>query len=427
MMVLLISIILVLLALNGAPLFSVIAAAALFGFYIADINLQVIAIELYRLAETPLLVALPLFTLTGYLLSESGTSKRILNVMQASIGWMPGGLVIFSLIICAMFTAFTGAAGITIVALGALLYPAIKKAGYSDDFSLGLITSSGSLGLLLAPSLPLILYGIIVQQMDLDTSFTLNELFIAGVLPTILMIICIAIYSVYKQNQTNIEIVKFDKQALLSAIIKMKWELPLPIVIVTGIYSGLFVISEAAAITVLYVFIVEVLIYKEIKFQKLQDIVIASMSMAGAILIILAVSLALTNVIIDAEIPDRLFNFISNSIESKYTFLLLLNIFLLFIGAILDIFSALVIIVPLIVPVAMSFGVHPVHLGIIFLANMQIGYMTPPVGLNLFISSTRFNRPIADVYRTSMPFMLILLLVLIAVTYLPVLSLAFIN
>jgi len=423
----LVVLVLIILALFGAPLFSVIAAGALYGFYIADIDLQVIGIELYRIAETPLLMALPLFTFTGYLLSESKTSQRLLNLIQASVGWVPGGLVILALVFSSLFTAFTGASGVTIVALGALLYPVLKQAGYTEKFSLGLVTASGSLGLLLAPSLPLILYGIIAQQMELEVQFSLNDLFIAGLMPASLMVIGLSIYSVIKSKQFKLSTVPFNQEKLYSAVWAMRWEIPMPILLIAGIYTGLLAISEAAAVIAVYVLFIETIIYKEISYRVLTKVVRESMSMVGSILLILAVSLALTNVFIDAELPTYLFDIIKNNVDSKIEFLILLNIFLLFVGAILDIFSALVIIVPLMLPVALSYGIHPVHLGIIFLANMQIGYLTPPVGINLFISSYRFKKNISQVYKASIPFMLVLLVVLLIITYVPELSLFFIS
>ncbi|HED34800.1 MAG TPA: TRAP transporter large permease subunit [Gammaproteobacteria bacterium] len=425
MITFLVVLVLIILALYGVPLFSIIAAGALYGFYIAEIDLQVIAIELYRIAETPLLMALPMFTFAGYILSASNTSQRMLDLIQSLVGWMPGGLVIFAFIFSAVFTAFTGASGVTIVALGALLYPALVKAGYTDKFSLGMVTASGSLGLLLAPSLPLILYGIIAQQMDLEIKFEINDLFIAGLMPAALMVIFLSIYSVIKNRQFKIKTEVFEKQKIVKAVWAMRWELPMPLVLVAGIYSGFFAISEAAALIVLYVLIIEMFLYKEISYSRLLEVVRESMVMVGSIILILAVSLALTNVFVDAEIPDKLFQFVKENVDTKIGFLIVLNIFLLFVGAILDIFSALVIIVPLILPVAISFGIHPVHLGIIFLANMQIGYLTPPVGINLFISSFRFKKPIAEVYSASLPFMLVLLIVLLIITYVPQLSLYF--
>jgi len=425
MITFLVIIVLIVLALYGVPLFSIIAAGALYGFYIAEIDLQVIGIELYRIAETPLLMVLPMFTFAGYILSASNTSQRMLDLIQSLVGWFPGGLVIFAFIFSAVFTAFTGASGVTIVALGALLYPALIKAGYTDKFSLGMVTASGSLGLLLAPSLPLILYGIIAQQMELEIKFEISDLFIAGLMPAALMVIFLSVYSVIKNRQFKIQTEAFDKKKILQALWAMRWELPMPFILMAGIYSGFFAISEAAALIAIYVMFIETLVYKEISYKRMIQVVSESMVMVGSILLILAVSLALTNVFVDAEIPDMLFEFIKENVETKLGFLIVLNVFLLFVGAILDIFSALVIIVPLILPVAISFGIHPVHLGIIFLANMQIGYLTPPVGINLFISSFRFKKPIAEVYRASLPFMIVLLVVLLIITYVPQLSLYF--
>ncbi len=415
------------LALSGAPIFSAILAASMLGFYIADIPLQVIAIELYRIADTPMLIALPLFTLTGYLLAESNTSQRLVRVSQALIGWAPGGLSFIAFITCTFFTAFTGASGVTIVAIGALLYPALQQVGYSQRFSLGLITSSGSLGLLLAPSLPLILYGIIAQQMNIGEPFTIQDLFLAGTLPALLMISALYLYSLWANKNNNIQQQPFNFLELKSAVWQAKWEIPLPFFILAGIYSGYFAISETATVATVYVIIVEVFIYKEIKWFKLPELLQRAMTMMGGIILILATSLALTNVLVDAEIPDLLFSWLKEHISSDIMFLILLNIFLLFLGAFLDIFAAIVIVVPLILPIAIEYGIHPVHLGIIFLANMQIGYFTPPVGMNLFIASYRFKKPITELYKATLPFMFILLFVVLLITYIPQLSLVFID
>jgi len=403
----------------------VILAAAMVGFSAADIPLEVIAIEIYRIADTPLLVALPLFTLTGYILAESNTSKRLVNVSQAIIGWAPGSLSIVGFITCALFTAFTGASGVTIVAMGALLYPALQQVGYSQRFSLGLITSSGSLGLLLAPSLPLILYGIIAQQMGVGEPFTITDLFIAGALPALLMIVLLSVYSLWSNRHQQIERQAFDAVKLKTALWEAKWEIPLPFIVLFGIYGGFFAVSETAAVATLYVVIVEMFIYREIPFKQVPALLQKSMMMVGGIILILAVSLAFTNYLIDAQVPDRLFDAIQAHVSSKLGFLILLNIFLLMLGAILDIFSAIVIIVPLILPIAVSYGIHPVHLGIIFLANMQIGYFTPPVGMNLFIASYRFKKPVTELYKACVPFMLVLLFALLLITYVPALSLMF--
>ncbi|MBC8272796.1 MAG: TRAP transporter large permease subunit [Gammaproteobacteria bacterium] len=414
-------------ALLGTPLFIVILAAAMLGFYLADIPLMVIAIEIYRLIDTPLLLALPLFTFAGYLLAESQLSSRLVRLTQVFLGWMPGGLAVVSFVTCAFFTAFTGASGVTIVAVGALLFPALVEAGYKEKFSLGLVTTSGSLGLLLAPSLPLILYGVIVQQMDIPNPFTIQELFLAGILPALLMIVLLTFYSLWSNRDVEIVKGEFSKADAISAIKDARWEIPMPFIVLGGIYSGFFAVSEAAAVTAFYVLVVEVFIHREVSIRALPGVIRDAMTMVGGILLILGVSLAFTNYLIDAEIPQLLFDWISTYVSDKITFLILLNIVLLILGALLDIFSALVIMIPLIVPVALRFGIDPVHLGIIFLANMQIGYFTPPIGMNLFIASYRFDRPITELYRATIPFMFVLLFALIVITYIPEVSLAFLD
>ncbi len=423
----LISFILVLLAFLGAPLFAIILAVAMIGFYIQGVDLSVIPIEIYRISDTPVLLALPLFTFAGYILAESRTSERVVRLSRAFLGWMPGGLAIVSFMACALFTAFTGASGITIVALGALLYPALLQDGYSENFSMGLVTTSGSLGLLFAPSLPLILYGIIAQQMTAGAEVSVEKLFLAGLLPGLLMLLTLSLWSLWINRAMPIQNKRFDfKEAVLAAK-EARWELPLPVFVLGGVYGGFFAISEAAAVTALYVLVVEVFIYREISLRKLPEIMRESMVMVGGILLILGVSMASTNFLIDAEIPTRLFTFIQAHVTEKLTFLILLNILLLILGAILDIFSALVIMVPLILPVAVSYDINPIHLGIIFLANMQIGYFTPPVGMNLFIASYRFKKSIMSLYRSTIPFMLLLLIVVLIITYWPALSMLLIN
>ncbi len=415
------ALLLVALALMGAPLFAVIAAGALLGFYRSEVDLSVVAIEFYRLAEMPVLLAIPLFTFAGYVLSESNAAGRLVYLTRALLGWMPGGLAIVSLIACALFTAFTGASGVTIVALGALLYPALQQAGYRDNFNLGLITTSGSLGLLFAPSLPLILYAIVTQQLGLGEPLGVDEMFLAGIFPGILMLVLLSVWVLWS-NRTQ-QLSEFSLAEALDALWQARWELPLPFIVLGGIYSGYFAVSEAAAVTALYVLVVEVFIYREIKLHQLPMIMRNAMVLVGAILLILGVSLASTNYLIDAEVPTRLFDTIRAYVDSKLAFLVLLNIFLLVLGTMLDIFSALVIMVPLLLPVAIGYGIDPVHLGIIFLANMQIGYFTPPVGMNLFIASYRFNKPVMQLYRATWPFFLILLSAVLIITYWPALSL----
>jgi len=418
--------ILLILALLRTPLFVVIAASAMFGFYSEEIDLSVISIEIYRLAEMSVLLAIPLFTFAGYLLGESKASTRLVNITNSLLGWMPGGLAIVAIFACALFTAFTGASGITIIALGALLYPALKQSGYSEKFNLGLLTSSGSLGLLFAPSLPLILYGVVAQQMSLDEPVGIDQLFLAGIFPGLLMLAMLAIYSMVQPGVSKQQ-TQFDAGAAIAAIKAAKWEIPLPLIVLGGIYGGYFAVSEAAAVTALYVLVIEVFILREISLKQLPIIMRDSMVLVGGIMIIIGVSLASTNYLIDAEIPTQLFEFIQQHIDDRLTFLILLNLFLLVLGMMLDIFSALVIFVPIILPIAVGYNIHPIHLGIIFLANMQLGYFTPPVGMNLFIASYRFDKPVMTLYQATIPFFLILLVAVLIITYWPTLSLSLIQ
>ncbi len=420
-----IALLIVLMMLTGAPLFVVILAATMLGFYSAEVEFSIIAAELYRLVETPLLPALPFFTFAGYILSESNTSERLLRLSSVFFGWLPSGLAIVSLVLCAFFTAFTGASGITIVAIGALLFPTLLKDGYPEKFSLGLITTSGSLGLLLPPSIPLILYGVIVQQMDLGVEFSLTDLFMAGLLPACLMILMLSLWAVFSNRKMTLHAKDFSWHEAFAALKDAAWELPLPVFIAAGIFGGFLAISDVAAVTALYVTLVEMWIYKEVKLKSLIRVTSESMQMVGGILLILAVSLAFTNYLVDAQIPMHLFDWVKSHVDDQLTFLLLLNLFLLALGAILDIFSALVIVVPLIAPIAINYGIDPMHLGVIFLANMQIGYFTPPVGMNLFIASYRFDKPITELYQATIPFMLILLSTVLLITYVPWLSLWF--
>jgi tripartite ATP-independent transporter DctM subunit len=340
--------------------------------------------------------------------------------VRLSHAFFPGGLSVVALVACAIFTAFTGASGVTIIAMGGLLFPALLKEGYSKKFSLGLLTASGSLGLLFPPSLPLIIYGYVA-------SVNVDDLFLAGLLPGILLVVVLAVYGLYQGKREGIKREKFSLRNILGAMRGAAWELPLPIIILGGIYGGFITVMEAAAITALYAFVVEVFVYRDIALGKLPKIIAESMTLVGGILIILSCAIALTNYLIDAEVPLQILEWMQTYISSKYTFLLILNVFLLVVGCLMDIFSALIVVVPLIVPVAMGFDVHPVHLGIIFLANLEIGYLTPPVGLNLFISSYRFNQPVVSLYVASIPYLLLLLVGLLIITYFPWLSLFLVN
>ena len=415
-----VAIILIVVTLLGAPLFAVIGAGALTGFAGEGVDLSVVAIEFFGLSETPVLVAIPLFTFAGFLLGEGQAPARLVRLSQALLGWLPGGLAIVSLVACAIFTAFTGASGVTIIALGALLFPALTQVGYDERFNLGLITSSGSLGLLFAPSLPLILYGIVAEA-------PIDDLFVAGVLPGLLMILVLAVYCYWRNRKLRYVVVAGSWSAAWRAIVAARWDLPLPIVVLGGIYGGYFAVSEAAAVTALYVVLVELVILREVPWRELPRIMRESTVLVGAILVILGVSLASTNLMIDTGVPQRLFALVSDYVTGPTTFLIVLLVFLLILGAILDIFSATVLVVPLLLPIAAQYGIDPIHLGIVFLAAMELGYLTPPVGLNLFIASHRFNKDITEIYWATQPFLLVSLVAVIIIAFWPDLTLVLLG
>ena len=410
-------IILLLLALFGTSLFVIIAAVALIAFFYADIDSSAFIIELYRLASQPVILAIPLFTFAGYLLAESNTPKRLVALSRAFFGWFPGGLGIVILLSCAVFTAFTGASGVTIIALGGLLYPVLQEEKYPEKFNLGILTISGNLGLLFPPSLPIILYGLIAET-------SIDKLFVAGIIPGMLMIVLLSIYSIGRMRKVNTRVEPFSFRKAWQAIKDAAWELPLPFIILVGIYGGFFTATEAAAVTAFYVLVVEVFIYKDVSITKgLPKVMRDSMILVGGILVILSSAMGLANYMVDAEIPMQILGWMKTFITSKLAFLVVLNLFLLVVGALMDIFSAILVVVPLIVPIAANFGIDPIHLGIIFLANLGIGYSTPPVGMNLFIASFRFEKPILKLYISTLPFLIILLIALALITYFPELSL----
>ena len=404
-------------ALLGAPVFVVIAAFAMVGFHYADIPFAALVVDTYnKFASNPVLYTIPLFTFAGFILAESRASLRIVNFSRAILGWLPGGFAIVALAACAFFTAFTGASGVTIIALGGLLYPALIKEKYPERFSLGLITTSGSLGLLFPPSLPIIIFGVVGET-------SINQLFAAGLIPGVLLIVLLGMYSTFVGFRSEVVREKVSMPQIIRTTWEAKWELIIPVIVAVGIYGGFVTLGEMATLIVIYSLIVEVLIHREIKIRHLPAITNQSMVLVGGILIILGAALALTNYMIDAQVPMKILEAMQTVITSKWLFLIGLNVFLLIVGCVMDIYSALLVVVPLIMPIALSYGIDLVHLGIIFLTNMEIGYSTPPVGMNLFISSFRFNKSVPALYRAAVPFLIILLIGLMLITYIPDLSL----
>lgn len=406
-----------LLAFLGAPLFTIIGAIGLYAFASADIDTSALIIDLYsKIADQPTLIAVPLFTFAGYLLAESKAPKRLVDLSQALFGWMPAGLAIVALFSCALFTAFTGASGVTIVALGGLLYPILVKQKYPEQFSLGLVTASGSIGLLFPPSLPIILFGFVA-------GVSINKLFVAGLIPGIILILFLSFYSLRVSAKAKIPKIPFTWSNVWISLKAAGWEIPLPFVIIGGIYGGFFTATEAAAITAFYAFVVEVFLYRDLHIiRDIPRVMKRSMLLVGAILMILGCALGLMNYLIDQQVPQMLLEIVQSQVTSKFMFLLILNVFLVIIGMMMEIFSAIVS-VPLILPIAAQFNVDPVHLGIIFLTNLELGYLMPPMGLNLFLSSLRFEKTIFHLSKAVIMFVVFEIVALLVITYVPELSL----
>lgn len=412
----LVYLVIALMSLIGVPLFVVMALFALSAFVMSAGPVSAVATEIYKVSNSPTLVTIPLFTFAGYMMAEGRSPVRLLRLTQAAFGFLSGGVAIVGLLVCAFFAAFTGASGVTIIALGGLLYPMLIKEGYSEKFSLGLITTSGSLGLLFPPSLPIILYGI-VAKVDID------KLFKAGLVPGILLILILSAWSMRAGKKIK-PAVKFSFKELSQSLIGALPEFLLPFFIMGGVYSGLVTVTETAFLAVFYVFIMEVWYYKDLNlFQDIPRVIGESMTLVGSILLILCCALGVTNYLVDEEIPLHILGFMKEYIHDKYTFLIALNLFLLVVGSMMDIFSAIIIVVPLIIPIASFFEIDQIHLAIIFLANLEIGFITPPIGINLFISSFRFQKSMLELYRASFPFLLLLLVALLLITYIPSLSL----
>ena len=416
-----IGLILLLIALRyGAPIFVGLGGAAALLFWADFIPISAIPTETYRIVVSPTLPTIPLFTLAGYLLAESKASERLVNVFRALFGWIPGGTPIIIVVLCAFFTALTGGSGVTILALGGLLLPLLLKEGYGRSFSLGLITVAGSLGLLFPPSLPAIIYGV-------TAGVSVKDIFIAGLIPGVLLLVMMSGWSLYQGKKERIVPKPFNFKKAVKACIDTQWELVIPVLILFGVFGGFTTLVETAALTVVYIFLVEVYLYKDIRLRDLPRIVIDCATLIGGVLIILGVAMGLTSYLIDAQIPILILTWAKSAIASKYTFLLMLNVFLLLVGCLMDIFSAIIVIVPLIAPLGAYFGIDPVHLAIIFIANLELGFLTPPVGMNLFLAAYRFDEDMPKIYHATLPFFLVRLLAVGLITYIPVLTLGLLQ
>jgi C4-dicarboxylate transporter, DctM subunit len=415
-----IGVVLVGFALIGTPLFILFGGLAIVLFMLAGIDTSAVVIEISRLGTNSVLIAIPLFTFAGYLMAESGMPRRLIALSRAAVGWFKGGTAIVTLLACAFFTSFTGVSSVTIIALGGILYPMLIKDKYGERFSLGLLTTSGSLGLLFPPSLLLIIYGILAKV-------SISQLFIAGIIPGAILILMFSVLC-FKEGLAAADVVPFSFKNLLAAAKDAVWEIPLPFLVIGGIYSGMFTATEAAILTAMYAFIVEVFIYRDIRITKdVPRIIRASMIVVGGIFVILGSAMGLTNYLVDEQIPMKILAWMKLYIHQKWLFLLLLNVFLIIVGAVLDVFSALIVVLPLVVPIAKSFGIDPVHMAIIFITNLEIGYSAPPAGINLFIASFRFRKPVMSLARSALPFLIVLIIGLMIITYIPELSLFLIK
>ncbi|MBA7692148.1 hypothetical protein ES703_100706 [subsurface metagenome] len=407
---------LIVFGLLGAPIFVVLGGIAYMLFARVGGALEVIPSEAYTMLTGHSIPAIPLFTLTGFILSESKAGQRLVRLFQAFFGWLPGGMAIMAVLVCTFFTTFTGASGVTILALGGLLsYVLISSGKYSSSFSKGLLTSSGSIGLLFPPSLPIILYGVVAH-------INIKHMFIGGIFPGVIMVLTLSIIGVVSAVRNKSKRTPFELKEAVISVRESIWEILLPVIIILGFFLGITTLVETGAIAVMYALIIEVFVHRDLKLKDLGHVLLKCLPIIGGVLVILALAKGLSYYIVDAEVPMKLTAWARANIQSKYLFLILLNIALLITGCLMDIFSAITVVVPLIIPLGAVFGIHPVHLGIIFLANLELGYLTPPVGINLFLASYRFNESLVKIYRDVLPFFLALLFTVLLITYVPFIS-----
>ena len=404
---------LLLATLAGIPVFATLGGVAMIMFWGRGVPVAALSVDHYSLVTSASLPTMPLFTLAGYFLAAGGAPKRFLRVFQALFGWMGGGAAVVTVLLCTFFTSFTGASGMTIVALGGLLMPILLAENYSERAALGLVTGAGSLGVLFAPCLPLILYGVIAR-------IPIEKMFLGGVVPGVVMSLMTLLWGVHEGRKSRLAQRPFVWDDARSALWEAKWELMIPIVAFAGMFSGFATPVEAAALTATYAFLTETVIYRDLNVRRDVPRVMAECGLlVGGILLILGVALGLTDYLVDAEITTQAVQWVTNSIHSRWLFLLALNLFLLVVGCLMDIYSAITIQVPLLVPIGAAFGVDPIHLGITFLATMELGYLTPPVGLNLYLSSLRFGKSVPEVFRSVIPIALVLYVGVLLITFLP--------
>ena len=410
----------------GTPVFVAMAAMALLLFFKDGTPVAAVSAEVYRLISSPTLPAIPLLTGCGYVLAESGASSRLLRFFRSLLGWMPGGLAVIVIAVCALFTTFTGGSGVTIIAVGGLVYPMLREDGYSEGFSLGLVTAAGSLGLLFPPSLPVILYSVVAGARD--AVVPADSLYLAGLLPGLLMIAMVAAYAVRVGGRMATVRTAFSLREVAAATWEAKWELSLPVIVVGLFASGTTSMVETAAAALVYAVVVECFLTRDLHvFKTLPAALVKSAVLTGAVLILLSAAMGTTSYIVDAQIPGQLVTWVKTHIHSQVVFLLALNALLVVVGCLVDIYSAIIVLAPLLVPMGAAFGVDPIHQGVIFLANLELGFLTPPVGLNLYLSSSRFNQPLTRIYRHTFPFLLIMAVSVLLITYLPDLSLGLLR
>ena len=407
---------LVLAVLLGTPVFVAMAGMAMLLFFANGTPVSAAPAEIYRLIGSPTLPAIPLLTACGYVLAESRAADRLVRFFRALSGWMTGGTALLVAGVCALFTSFTGGSGITIIALGGLVYPILREDGYPESFSLGLVTAAGSLGLLFPPSLPVILYSVVANT-------PADQLYLAAVVPGLLLVVLVAGYGILTGRRAATATTPFSWREMGAATWDAKWELSVPIVVLGLFVSGVASLVEASAAAAAYAIVVECLITRDIHVVRdLPRVLLKGGALMGGVLILLASAMGLTSYLVDAQIPDRVLGLVKAHVHSQVVFLLVLNVLLLVLGSVLEIYSAIVVLAPLVVPLGLAFGVDPVHLGVIFLANLELGFLLPPIGLNLFLSASRFETPMTRLYRHVVPFLIILGLGVLLITYVPWIS-----